>query len=66
MTKNTRYIPIPEWEKYHIWPPEGGLRHLVFNKHKNGFDKFNVVKKVGKRVLIDEIAFFEWLDNNGK
>lgn len=64
MTEPTRYIPVPDWNKYHPWPPLGGLRNLIFNKDKNGFDK--VVKKVGKRVLIDEQAFMEWVNNNGK
>lgn len=62
--KSTRYIPVPNWEKYHDWPRIGGLRNLIFNKHKNGFDK--VVKKVGKRVLIDEAAFFEWVEQQGQ
>jgi hypothetical protein len=56
----TRYIPVPNWEKHHEWPRLGGLRSLIFNKHKNGFDK--VIKKVGKRVLIDERAFFSWVE----
>lgn len=56
-----RLITIQDWKKHHEWPPEGGLRHLIFNRHKNGFAK--VVKKVGKRVLIDEAAFFEWVAN---
>jgi hypothetical protein len=60
-TKTTRYITVPNWEKYHEWPPLGGLRHLLFNRKTNGFDKFGVVIKVGKRVFIDEKAFFEWL-----
>ena len=59
--KRTRYIPAPKWNKYHIWPTLGGLRHLIHNKEKNGFDR--VVKKVGKNVLIDENAFFEWIEN---
>lgn len=60
---NTRYIPVPSWNTHHEWPPIGGLRNLIFNKEKNGFAK--VVKKVGKRVLIDETAFFEWVANQG-
>ncbi|MBJ15810.1 MAG: hypothetical protein CMF38_04150 [Legionellaceae bacterium] len=63
---STRYIPVPNWEKHHDWPRIGGLRNLIFNRDKNGFDKFGVVKKVGKRVLIDEAAFFEWVANQGK
>lgn len=61
---NTRYIPVPNWEKHHEWPRIGGLRNLIFNKDKNGFDK--VIKKVGKRVLIDEAAFFQWVANQGR
>lgn len=59
----TRYIPVPSWNNYHEWPALGGLRSLIFNKHKNGFDR--VVKKIGKRVLIDEAAFFEWVASKG-
>jgi hypothetical protein len=62
----TRYIPVPNWEKHHEWPRIGGLRNLIFNRHTNGFDHFGVVKKIGKRVLIDETAFFEWVSNQGK
>jgi hypothetical protein len=61
-----RYIPVPNWEKHYEWPRIGGLRNLIFNRQKNGFDKFGVVKKVGKRVLIDENAFFQWVANQGE
>ncbi|EKD75562.1 MAG: hypothetical protein ACD_44C00097G0002 [uncultured bacterium] len=56
---NTRIIPATSWIKHHEWPPIGGLRSLIFNRHKNGFDK--VIKKIGRRVLIDEQAFFTWI-----
>lgn len=61
---NTRYIPVPDWNKHHVWPSVAGLRNLIFNRDKNGFSK--VIKKVGKRVLIDEAAFSAWVANNGK
>ena len=62
-TKTPRLIPVTDWNKHHIWPPIGGPRHLIFNKDKNGFDR--VVRKCGRRVLIDEDAFFEWTNDNG-
>jgi hypothetical protein len=62
--KPTRYIPVTVWNEHYDWPPIGGLRNLIFNKNKNGFAK--VVKKVGKRVLIDEAAFFEWIANQDR
>lgn len=58
-----RLIPAAEWRKYHPWPGEGGLRHLIFHANKNGFDR--VVRRVGRRVLIDEAAFFSWVDAQG-
>lgn len=60
----TRYLPVSKWNKYHEWPSVSGLRNLIYIKHKNGFDK--VVKKVGKTVLLDEAAFFEWIENQNK
>ena len=56
-------IPVTEWSKHHAWPPIGGLRHLIFHEKKNGFHK--CVYRVGKRVLIDEEAFFEWVAEQG-
>jgi hypothetical protein len=60
----TRLIPVPDWPKYHPWPPVGGLRHLIFNKETNGFSK--AFKKVGGRVLIDEAAFFECVEKESR
>ena len=56
----SRLIPVTEWPNYHAWPPLGGLRHLVFHAERNGFSK--CVRRVGRRVLIDESAFFQWVD----
>lgn len=60
MEPTRRLLPVSDWSKYHTWPPIGGLRHLIFNAKDNGFE--NVVRRVGRRVLIDEQAFFEWVD----
>ncbi len=51
-----RLIPVPEWNKHHSWPPQGGLRHLIFNEKTNGFA--SAFKRVGRRVLVDESEFF--------
>jgi len=56
-------IPVTDWSKHHVWPPEGGLRHLIFFGKSNGFD--SVVRRIGRRVLIDEAAFFAWVDQQG-
>ena len=60
---STNLIPASEWPKRHAWPPIGGLRHLIFHAKSNGFEA--VIRRVGRRVLIDEVAFFEWVDRKG-
>lgn len=52
-----RLIPLVEWNRYHVWPPQGGLRHLAVHKERNGFAPAFV--KCGRRVLINEERFFE-------
>lgn len=58
---STRLIPVPKWNEYHAWPPTGGLRHLIFQRHKNGFDA--VLVRPSRVWLIDEKKFFEWLNS---
>ena len=55
-------IPLVEWNRYHVWPPQGGLRHLVTHRARNGFAAAFV--KCGRRVLIDEARFFECVAAN--
>ena len=54
-------IPVPKWKEYYEWPTEAGLRYYIFNAEFNGFDK--VIKRIGRRILIDENQFFQWVEN---
>ncbi len=56
-----RLLSLNDWAKEKPWPPLGGLRHLVFHSKTNGFDK--VIKRIGRRVLIDEEAFYRWVES---
>ncbi len=56
-------IPLTQWPEHHPWPSVAGLRHLVFHADTNGFAA--VVRRVGRRVLIDEAAFFAWAAEHG-
>ena len=61
----TRLIPVTHWPLHHPWPTVPGLRWLIFNAGQNGFDA--VVRRVGRRVLLDEQAFFRWVEGqNGQ
>ncbi len=56
----TRLIPVTVWNEYHAWPSIAGLRYLIFNEKANGFS--NCLRRVGRRVLIDETSFFKWVN----
>ena len=57
-------LTVSAFTKKYPWPPAGGLRHLIFNEDVNGFNK--VIRRVGRRVLIDEDAFFDWVDGQNQ
>ena len=57
---STRLIPVTKWPEHHPWPTIPALRWMIFNAHRIGFS--TVVKRVGRRVLIDEAAFFRWVE----
>jgi len=61
--KISRLIPLTKWNDYHVWPTEGGLRHLVANAKNKKFK--HVFVKASGRVLIDEDLFFEWAKSQG-
>ncbi len=62
-SETTRLITVPDWPRFHPWPSQAGLRHLIFHARENGF--VAVVRRCGRRVLIDEAAFFAWVDQQG-
>ncbi len=61
MQTQSRLIPLSQWNEYHVWPPQGGMRHLRFHQSAKGFESAFV--KVGRRVLVDEAKFFECIKN---
>jgi len=57
-----KYLTVSEWCKTHSWPPMGGLRHLIFHSETNGFNR--VLRRCGRRILINEQEFFKWIEAN--
>ena len=43
---------------------ESGLRHLIFHADTNGFNK--VIKRIGRKILIDVNAFDAWIEEINK
>lgn len=58
-----RLIPASKWHQYHPWPTQAGLRDLILKARRNGLA--SAIRRVGRRVLVDEAAFFAWVDQQG-
>ncbi|WP_435641112.1 hypothetical protein [Micavibrio aeruginosavorus] len=58
--KNFSFLTVKQFSKKHPAFPEGGIRHLIFYEKTNGFNR--VIRRVGRRVLLDENAFFRWVE----
>lgn len=59
-TPKPRLLTVKDWP--HPWPSTGTLRRLIFHADSNGFSE--VVCRIGGRVLIDEDAFFRWVEKH--
>ena len=57
----TQYLTVRQLSDKYPAFPQGGIRHLIFHEEINGFNA--VIVRVGKKVLIDENAFLNWIEN---
>ncbi|GBE29056.1 MAG TPA: DNA-binding protein [Bacteroidetes bacterium] len=57
--ERSRFLTVKQVVAEGLYPNEGGLRWLVFNSRKNGIGK--AIRRVGSRVLIDELEFHRWM-----
>ena len=44
----------------------GGMRSIIFQEDKYRLEQSGVIKRIGKKLLIDTDRFFVWLDSQGK
>lgn len=63
-TASRRLIPLTDWPDYHPWPTVSALRHYRFQARTDpAYSSWRrVFKTAGRRVLVDESAFFAVLD----
>ena len=58
-------LTVKQFNQKHPAFPIGGLRHQIFHESQNGMKAAGAVLRNGRRVLIDEERFFEWLRSRG-
>ena len=59
--QTTVYLTVNQFCEKHTAFTLGGMRGLIFNEHQNGINKAGAVIRLGRKVLIDEAKFFNWI-----
>lgn len=57
-----RYTVAKFADSYPEFVTESSLRWLIFNASTNAMNEFNVIERIGRRVLINSDNFFHWLE----
>jgi hypothetical protein len=55
------YLTVNQFCKKHTAFTLGGIRALIFNEYKNGINNSGAVIRLGRKVLIDEAKFLNWV-----
>lgn len=63
MATERTLLTVKQLAEKHPAFPEGGIRWQLFNAAQNGLAKSGAVIRVGRKVLIDESRYFDWLDS---
>ena len=54
-------LTVRQLSQKHPVFPEGGIRHRIFHAKENGLEGSGAIVRNGRRVLIDEERWFDWL-----
>jgi hypothetical protein len=55
-------LTVQQFSEKHPAFTQASLRWQIFNELTNGLAEAGVILRVGRKVLIDESRFFDWLD----
>jgi len=59
------FFSVEQMARRHPAFSAGTLRWQIFNAASNGLDDARAVLRLGRRVLIDEPRYFEWVRSQG-
>ncbi len=55
------YLTIKQFSAKHPAFSEASLRYNIFHAQNNGLSM--AIRRVGRKILFNETAFFEWVEN---
>jgi len=56
------YSTVQQFSKKHPAFSVGSLRSLIFNASSNGLNESGAIVRVGRKILLSEIKFFDWIE----
>ncbi len=56
-------LTVKQFSEKHPAFPVGGLRFRIFHAKTNGLQNSGVIVRNGRRVLLNEERFFDWLES---
>ena len=59
-------LTVKQFTQKHPAFPIGGLRHRIFYAKQNGLEAAGVLVRNGRRILLNEERFFDWLMRGSK
>jgi hypothetical protein len=62
-TPSTTLYTVAQFSERHSFISQGGLRFQIFNAENNGLASFGAIVRMGRKVLIDESRYFEWVES---
>ncbi len=57
------YSTVKQFCERHPAFTEGGLRFQIFNEKTNGLKESGAIVRMGRKVLINEEKYFQWLES---
>lgn len=60
----TALLTVKQFAEKHPAFTEGGLRYLIFHAEETGL--IIALRRIGRRVLIEEKGFFEWIEHQNQ
>jgi hypothetical protein len=60
---STTLYTVAQFSERHSFISQGGLRFQIFNAENNGLASFGAIVRMGRKVLIDESRYFEWVES---
>jgi hypothetical protein len=61
--KTKQYLTVRKLVEKYSFVTSSSIRWYIFHGAQNGFNK--CIRRLGRKILIDEQAFFAWVDSNG-